>query len=295
MSDAPPRSRTRRRPRFPVRASLRLASFGLRAARSHGEPFDPDRLDRRDPALIAEVERDLGSLSRRWLGLSVTGAERLTPRSCVYVANHNGGVMGPDLFCTMHVLWSALGPTTPLYAMAHDFAMAHVLPLGRILQRIGGMRASPDNARRVLASGGSVLVYPGGDLDAFRHFDRRDEIVFGKRTGFIRIARDAGVPIVPIVAEGAHRSAIIFHEGEWLARVLGLTRWSRLQRFPIALALPWIVAPGPWMPYLPLPFPIQLRVLPPISIGNERTLDSWRDLVVSQMQTALTEMARAPR
>jgi 1-acyl-sn-glycerol-3-phosphate acyltransferase len=292
-SEAQPRDPFR--PRLPLGAAARLAASALRAARDEGEPFDPHSLDKRDPALIAEVERDLGALSRGWLGLTVEGAEHITRGPCVYVANHNGGIMGPDLFCTMHVLWSRLGASTPLYAMAHDFAMAHIHPLGRMLQRLGALRASRENARRVLESGASLLVYPGGDLDAFRHFGRRNQVVFGERTGFVQSARAAGVPIVPIVAQGAHRSAIIVHEGEWLARALGLTRWSRLQRFPIALALPWGIAPGPWMPYLPLPFPIQLRVLAPIDVSEDGPLERARDEVVARMQTAMNEMARRAR
>ena len=112
---------------------------------------------------------------------------------------------------------------------------------------------------KALRTGASVLVYPGGDLDAYRHTRRRDQVVFGPRTGFVRVAQTTGVPIVPIVAHGAHRSAYIFTEGHALARWLGLKRWGRLERFPLALALPWILAPGPWLPYLPLPFSIRLR------------------------------------
>lgn len=297
-STGPRRSREpapRLRPSLPIGAVGRLLASAARATRSDGEPFDPNRLDKRDPALVASLERDLGLLSRGWLGLTVDGAETLSTRQCVYVANHNGGIMGPDLFCTTHVLWQHLGPEMPLFAMAHDFAMAHVTPLGRMLQRIGALRAGPENARRVLESGASLLVYPGGDLDAFRHFTRRDEVVFGARTGFVKTAREAGVPIVPIVAQGAHRSAVIVHEGEWLARALGLTRWSRLQRFPIALALPWGIAPGPWMPYLPLPFPIQLRVLDPIDVATGRTDTEVKDEIVARMQAAMDELTRRAR
>jgi len=281
------------RPSLPAGAVARLVGSAARATRSDGEPFDPDRLDRRDPDLIASLAADLRELNRRWLHLRVEGLAHLARTPCLFVGNHNGGIMGPDLFCTMETLWTALGADAPLYAMAHDFAMAHVHPLGRMLQRIGAMRASTVNAHRALDAGGSVLVYPGGDLDAFRHFSRRHEVVFGARTGFVRIAREAGVPIVPIVAYGAHRSAIIFHEGEWIARTLGLTRWSRLARFPLALALPWGIAPGPWMPYAPLPFPIRLRVLPPIRVSPARSLEDARDEIVVAMQAAMDDMRRA--
>jgi len=167
----------------------------------------------------------------------------------MFISNHNGGIMGPDLLCTLSVLWRLLTPQTPLYALAHDFAMRQFSPLGRLLQKVGAIAAGRDNAVRALADGGHLLVYPGGDLDAYRSFKRRNEIVLLPRTGFVKVAQAEGIPIVPIVAHGAHRSAYIFSEGESIARLLRLKEWARLQRFPLALALPWIFAPGPWLPY----------------------------------------------
>lgn len=257
--------------------------------------FDSDRLDLRDPAFIRAILPALGLLNRRYLRLRVEGREHLRGGPALYVANHNSGIMGPDLSCTFGTLWETLGPEAPVYALAHDFAMRQLKPLGRVIQRAGAVRASRDNARRILAAGGAALVYPGGDLDAYRHTRRRDQVVLGPRTGFVRTAQEAGVPIVPIVAYGAHRSAYIFSEGEGLARRLGLKRWGRLERFPLALALPWGVAVGPWLPYLPLPFPIRLRVLPPIAIAPAEDAQAGRERVRAQMQDALDAMARQAR
>jgi len=256
-----------------------------------GIGLDPDSLGNRDPTLIARVLPALRWFNTRYLSLSCTGVEHIPAGPVLFVANHNGGIMGPDLFCTLGVLWETLGSSSPLYALAHDFAMRQLTPLGRQLARVGAIRACRENALRVLDSGGSALVYPGGDLDAYRHFRRRNEIVIAPRTGFVEIARRAGVPIVPIVAHGAHRSGFIFTEGEDLARRLNLRRWARLDRFPIALALPWIIAPGPWLPYLPLPLPVTLQILPPISPSEVSDAREGALLVQSRMQAALDEMA----
>lgn len=249
-----------------------------------------DRLDARDPALIARLLPAVRAFNRRYLRLSVRGLERLPSGPALFVSNHNGGIAGPDLVCTLATLWDARGPEAPLHALAHDFAMRQLPPLGRALQRFGAVRACPENALRALACGGSVLVYPGGDLDAYRHSRRRDEIVFGDRSGFVRVARQASVPIVPIVVHGAHRSAFIFSEGETLARAMALPRWGRLERFPLALALPWIFAPGPWIPYLPLPFPITLEVLAPMQVDGDD--DVMREHVRVSMQRCLDALSR---
>jgi 1-acyl-sn-glycerol-3-phosphate acyltransferase len=252
--------------------------------------FDADRIDRRDPAVIERLLPIVEWLNEHYFRLTVGGIENLPSEPSLFVANHNGGILGPDLSCTLGTLWRQLGPRTPLYALAHDFAMRQLTPLGRMLQLVGAVRASRSNAERAFASGAHVLVYPGGDLDAYRHFSRRHEIVLLPRTGFIEVARHAGVKVVPIVARGAHRSAIIFSEGEGIARLLRLAHWGRLQRFPLALALPWIFAPGPWLPYLPLPLAVQLKILPPMSVEAGTPRDAALE-VQTAMQRALDEMA----
>jgi 1-acyl-sn-glycerol-3-phosphate acyltransferase len=256
--------------------------------------YDPDRIDRRNPALIARLLPLLEAFNARYFRVRSDGHENIPDGPALFVANHNGGLLGPDLFCTLGLLWRRLGPDRPLYALAHDFGMRHLPPLGRLLQLAGGVRASRDNAARALAAGGSVLVYPGGDLDAYRHFTRRNEVVLLPRNGFIEVARMTGVPIVPIVAHGAHRSAFIFSEGHAIARLLRLHHWARLERFPLALALPWIFAPGPWLPYLPLPFRVRLRVLPARHVAAAQpAAEAARD-VQHEMQRALDELAQAP-
>jgi 1-acyl-sn-glycerol-3-phosphate acyltransferase len=232
----------------------------------------------------------LEMLSRRYFRVDARGLEHIPRTPALFVGNHSSGVSGCDILCTLPVLWRALGPDAPLYGLAHDAAMRHLRPFGALIQRYGAIRASRDNAVRVLGSGGSVLVYPGGDLDAFRHWSRRNEIVILPRTGFVDVARAAGVPIVPIVVEGAHANAYIFSEGKRIARWLRLPRWGRVERFPLALALPWGLAAGPFIPYLPLPLRVRLRVLPPLHVGDTPTLE-MATRVQAAMQACLTSLA----
>ena len=257
--------------------------------------FDADRLDARDPTLIASILPFVKLANRRYLSLRTEGFENLERGPVLYVGNHSGGIASPDLCCTLGSLWDVRGAAAPLYALAHDFPMRQFRRFGAIIQRFGALRAAPENAIRALRAGADVLVYPGGDLDAYRHARRRDEVVLGRRSGFVRVAQAAGVPIVPIVAHGAHRSAYIFNEGERIARVLKLKQWARLERFPLALALPWGLALGPWLPYLPLPFPIRLRALPPIPAPADADPDAIRQQVHAAMQAALNDLARRGR
>lgn len=260
-----------------------------------GEMSTTDTLDGRDSALIAALLPTVRRLNAHYLRLRIRGFDQAPKGPVLYVGNHNGGIAGPDLCATLGSLWDAHGAESPLFMLAHDFAMVQVPPFGRVIRRFGAVRATPDNALAGLASGAQVLVYPGGDLDAYRHARRRDEVVLGPRTGFVRVAQAAGVPIVPIVAHGAHRSAYILTEGESIARWLRMEEWARLKRFPIALALPWGLAVGPWLPYFPLPLQVQLHMLPPVPAPPGEAPEVIRDRVQAVMQAALHDMARDAR
>jgi 1-acyl-sn-glycerol-3-phosphate acyltransferase len=254
-------------------------------------PYDPDTLDRRDARQIEQLLPVAEWLSANYFRSSCEGEEHVPDTPALFVSNHNGGMVGPELVCTLAALWRIRSPASPLYALAHDFAMAQLTPLGRLLQLAGAVRATRSNAERVLARGGQLLVYPGGDIDAYRHFKRRNQVVILPRTGFVRIAQKLRAPIVPIVAAGAHRSAVILAEGKRVARALQMRRWARLERFPIALALPWGLALGPWLPYLPLPFRVRLRILPPMHIAQDDLPVEGARRVQTAMQRALDEMS----
>ena len=253
--------------------------------------YHPDSLDRRDPALIARLLPLFEWFNARYFRFACEGAEHVPRGPALFVGNHSGGIMGPDLSCTLSVLWRTLGAESPLFALAHDFAMRQFTPLGRLVQKLGAVAASRANATRVLDAGGQVLVYPGGDIDAYRSSRRRNEVVILPRKGFVEVAQATGAPIVPLVAAGAHRSAYIFWEGRELAYALRMEKWARLERFPLALALPWGVAPGPWLPYLPLPFRVQLRVLPPVYVAKSERAAEAAGAIQHSMQRALAEMA----
>lgn len=247
--------------------------------------------DCRSPALIAALLPVAEAFCEHYLHLEVEGLEHIPRTPALFVGNHSGGITGPDIPCTLSTLWRALGPDYPLYALAHDFAMRVVTPLGRVVGLFGAIAATRHNALRVFDAGGSVLVYPGGDIDAYRTFADRDRVHILPRNGYIDTARAGGVPIVPIVAQGAHRSAYIFSDGRELAKKLDLKRHLRLERFPLALALPWGLAVGPAMPYLPLPLPIKLRILPPMHFGSHvPAMEASREVQVA-MQQAMDELS----
>jgi len=76
------------------------------------------------------------------------------------------------------------------------------MPWLAALRKFGTVAASPENAAQALESGAALLVYPGGDYEVHRPSWLRNKVDFGGRKGFIRLALENDVPIVPVVSAG---------------------------------------------------------------------------------------------
>ncbi len=260
--------------------------------------YDIDDFDHRDPQLIERVVRLVESFAAPYHRAEVRGIERVPPGPGLYVGNHNGGAYSIDTFLFGAALFRAHGIAAVPYGLGHEVAIS-IPGLNELLVPLGAVRASHDNAQRLFEAGHKVLVYPGGDLDSMRPFRHRHRVVFGGRRGYVRLALRAGVPIVPVVAAGAHSTLMVLDDGRWLAKLLGTNRLFRSKILPVTLCLPWGVAVLPLFPYIPLPSRIRIEVLDPIHFertGEQAAADEdWvrecAALVEARMQTVLTRLS----
>jgi 1-acyl-sn-glycerol-3-phosphate acyltransferase len=167
------------------------------------------------------------------------------------------------------------------------------------LRKFGTVAASPSNARQALESGAALLVYPGGDYEVHRPSWERNRVDFNRRKGFLRLALEHDVPIVPVVSIGGQETALFLSRGERLARLLALDRMFRLKVLPISLALPWGLNVGDMLGHIPLPAKITVETLPPIDLraefGPEPDLDEVYDHLIRVMQDTLDAMAAERR
>lgn len=225
-------------------------------------------VDRDDPASVdPEVVRALaGPFERfgdRWYRLQVDGWENLPERPVLIVGNHNAGSAFLEALAAGAKV--VRRGNDRLTGLAHD-AIIDAPVLGRLLARIGAVRAGHESAGRAFAAGRQVVVFPGGNREAFRRWSERDRVVLGGRTGFVKLALRHGVDIVPWVFDGGHSSFFVLRDGRRVAKAIRADRWLRSDTWPLYVGLPWGVAFGPW-PHLPLPVHARCRFLPPIPVS----------------------------
>jgi 1-acyl-sn-glycerol-3-phosphate acyltransferase len=255
-------------------------------------------LDERDPDYIREQLPLMWLLASVWYRAEVRGLGNIPDAGPVLlVGNHSGGNMTPDTVVFTLAFSTYFGVERPFYQLAHNLVLA-MPPLGR-LRRFGTVAASRANARKALQSGAALLVYPGGDYEVHRPSWERNRVDFGRRTGFILLAIEQNVPVVPVVSIGGQETALFLTRGERLARLLMLDRLFRLKVLPISLALPWGLNVGDMLGHLPLPSKITIETLPAIDLraefGPDPDLDEVYDHLVRQMQDALDALASERR
>src|SRR5262245_62796236 len=94
--------------------------------------------------------------------------------------------------------------------------LAWSVGVGPLLEPAGLRPAGREVALNALRTGVPVLVMPGGDLDGAKPWRERNRVRFQGRSGFARLAQEAGVPIVPIVITGAGDTLVNLSDGAWL-------------------------------------------------------------------------------
>ncbi|MGA9489761.1 MAG: lysophospholipid acyltransferase family protein [Mycobacterium sp.] len=253
-----------------------------------------------DAALTEHVVGLTRPIVKRYFRSEVRGLENIPAGACLVVSNHSGGVVTPDMSVFAVAYYDTFGYQRPLFALGHDLLFKG--PAAGLLKRTGVIRATRDNAAQALAAGGVVLVFPGGDFDAYRPTMSENVIGFGGRTGYVSTAIEAGVPIVPSVSIGAQESQFYLTRGRWLSRALGLAdigrRFTRSDMLPVSLGFPFglsVLLPV----NLPLPTKIVTQVLPSIDLaaefGDYVSVGHIDRRVRSIMQKALWGLARRRR
>jgi 1-acyl-sn-glycerol-3-phosphate acyltransferase len=255
-------------------------------------------LDDRDPDYIREKLPLVWLLTTIWFRGEVRNMGNVPESGPVLlVGNHSGGTITPDTLLFSLAFSTYFGVERPFYQLAHNLVLAS--PAGPLLRRFGTVAASHEHAERALASGAALLVYPGGDWEVHRPVWDRNRIDFAGRKGFVRLALNAGVPIVPVVAIGGQETALFLSHGARLARFLRVDRSLRLKVIPISIALPWVLNVGDLLGHIPLPAKITAEVLPPIDLerefGPDPDVDEVYRHVTGVMQEKLDSLAAERR
>ncbi|HKH53661.1 MAG TPA: 1-acyl-sn-glycerol-3-phosphate acyltransferase [Mycobacterium sp.] len=258
--------------------------------------IEPSEITKWDPGLTERVMGLIRPLIKGYHRAEVRGLESFPPGGALVVSNHSGGLFAMDVPVFATGFYEKFGYQRPVFTLSHDIIFAG--PTADFFTKTGFIRANHENADEALRSGGVVVVFPGGDYDVYRPTLSENKVDFDGRTGYVKAALNAGVPIVPAVGIGGQETQIYLSRGEWLAKTLRLDKLMRSKILPISFGFPFGLSAV--LPVnVPLPSKIVMQVLPPIDIvaefGEDPDIDEVDAHVRHVMQRALDELAKERR
>ncbi len=245
---------------------------------------DHDPIDARYNARFARAFGGaMSAITKLWFRYAFRRADRIPAGKALFVGNHSGiGIA--DVICMLGASTTALPDGRRCVGMMHK-AFIRTPVVGHIAAAFGAVPADPSSAKEAFARGHDVVCFPGGDLDACRPFYEARRVYFGKRRGYVRLAIEHNVPIVPLATIGSHLTYVLLPGGASIARVTRMKSWARCERFPLVLGellaltvlalafahvAPWWVAAIAMLTALvPNPIRITTEVLPPIDVAAE--------------------------
>ena len=183
------------------------------------------------------------------------------------VGIHSGAPFVWDAWTVGVQWWRRFGNDRPLHGTAHDALMAIPL-IGSYFRKMGVLPAAPDSIATALAEGRDVALWPGGEVDSLRPWTERDKAEPRRPQGLRADGDRAGVPIVPIATVGGADAMPVLIRGDRLSQTLRLDKLLRLKVFPVAVSLPWGIAPAA-LPQFPLPAKIGTRLMPAIELDHD--------------------------
>jgi len=244
---------------------------GVRAATGHNPIDDVDRWGRSQD-FVEQVAPVMDFLYDRWFRTEVEGMDNVPDGGALLVANH-AGALPPD---APQIQWAVRRNVGRNVYMMGENLFSRLPMVGWAFRRAGGVEAAPHTAQMLLAEEGQLgLVFPEGTKGTGKHVSRRYQLQRFGRGGFVRVAMEAGVPIVPVAVLGAEEAMPVFANVRPLARLTGM---------PYA----------PVSPLVWLPVKFRIRFLEPLRVDDGPTDDHsvqlLSDSVRDAIQEALNEM-----
>ncbi len=168
------------------------------------------------------------------------------------VANHSGSL--PYDGSMIHMAIYNEHPQHRLTRLLVEDLVQYMPFVGTFLQRLGGVRACPENAQILLQRGELVTVFPEGVKGIGKLYAQRYQLARFGRGGIVRLAIKTRAPIIPCAVIGAEEIHPILWKAQPLAKLFGLPY------IPITPTFPWL---GP-LGLIPLPSQWLIRFGKPI-------------------------------
>ncbi|MGZ3426528.1 MAG: 1-acyl-sn-glycerol-3-phosphate acyltransferase, partial [Polyangia bacterium] len=199
----------------------------------------------RDPNVAAKVDPLLDFLYKTYFRVETRGLGHIPDEGrALIVANHSG-TLPYDGAMIMHAVKQEHRAKREVRPLVEDFVF-HFPYLGTLMNRIGGVRACPENAERLLTQDQLVAVFPEGIKGIGKLYKERYQLQRFGRGGFVKLALKCDAPIIPTAVVGAEEIHPMVTKVTWLAKSFGIPYLPITPTFPFFGAVGLVPLPTKW-------------------------------------------------
>jgi len=215
-----------------------------------------------DPAFVERTAPLLEFLWARYFRVRLLGIENIPDDgAALLVGNHSGGIPY-DGAMLLHGIRREHPRHRHVRPLVANFAFRSGW-MANVVARVGCVRASMETALPMLAGGELVAVFPEGLRGVGKMYRERYRLARFGRGGFVRLAREAQVPLLPVAIVGAEEIHPVIGKITRFAEPLGIPY------IPITPTFPWL---GP-LGLLPVPTKWTIQIGAPIApppVGDDQ-------------------------
>lgn len=213
-----------------------------------------------DSSIIQKIKPFFDFLYYKYWRVETTGINHIPNNGkALIVANHSGGLPydGSMLGCA---IYNEHPVRKDARFLVENFVY-HMPFLGSFMYKIGGVRACPENAERLLEHGHLVIVFPEGVKGIGKYYTQRYQLQRFGRGGFIKLCIKTDSPLIPVGIVGAEEIHPIIFKSNIMAKTIGVPYIPITPTFPLMGLLGMIPFPTKWS----------------IHFGEPRYFDSYKD------------------
>ena len=239
-----------------------------------------------DDEFVAIVEPAVEWLYERWWRVAVEGLEHVPPAGRALLVSNHGGVLPWDALMIAAAIRREHPASRALRFLVLDWAFT--LPFVSIaVRKVGGVPASPYNARRLLDDDHLVAVFPEGAKGVAKPYSERYRLQRFGRGGFVQIALRSQAPIVPVAVVGAEEIYPKLGESRALARAVGTPFMPITPTWPLLGPLGLVPLPSRWR--IAFCEPVDLSSYGPEAADDRALVLEVADAVRDQVQAKVLE------
>ena len=235
-----------------------------------------------DPAFLGRAAPLLEFLWSRYFRVRLLGIENIPDDGpALLVVNHSGGIPYDGT-----LLLYGINRDHPRHRRVRPLVANFVFRSGwmaHVVARIGGVRASSETALPLLEQGNLVAVFPEGLKGVGKMYRERYRLARFGRGGFVRLAREAQVPLLPVAIVGAEEIHPVIGKITRFAEPLGIPY------IPITPTFPWL---GP-LGLLPVPTKWTIQIGAPIApppVGDDEATSRVAETVRSTIDGMIADL-----